>query len=210
MFVLVKKAISEKDNNIWNVFKMKTMGDYHDLYLKTDVLLLADFIIGRCLDYFGLDPCHYFSSPGLSWDAMLQMTKIELKLISNIDMHLFIEKGMRSGISYIAERHSKANNKYMECYDSSKESKNVTYLDVDNLYGWAMSQYLPYSGFKRLNKKEISDFCLNSISEKSSVGYILEVDLEYPNELHDLHNNYTLLVKICCQNTVLVLQMNMK
>ena len=93
---------------------MKTMGDYHDLYLKTDVLLLTDvfkMFIKTCLNYYGLDPCHYFSSPGLIWDAMLKITGIELELISDIDMHLFIEKGMRGGISYVAKRHSKANNK---------------------------------------------------------------------------------------------------
>ena len=101
---------------------MKTMSDYQDLYLKTDVLLLADVLekfIKTCLDYYGLDPCHYFSSPGLSWDAMLKMTGVELEFINDIDMHLFIEKGMRGGISYIAKRHSKANNKYMGNYDSS-------------------------------------------------------------------------------------------
>ena len=76
------------------------------------------------------------------------MTRIELSLISDIDVRLFIEKGMRGGISYIAKRHSKANNKYMECYDSNKESNYITYLDANNLYGWAMSQYLPYSGLK--------------------------------------------------------------
>ena len=99
-------------------------------------------------------------------------------------MYLFIEKGMTGGISYIAKRHSKANNKYMECYDSSKESIYIIYLDANNLYNRAMSQYLPYSGFKWLNKKEISDFCLNSISENSFIGYILEVDIKYPSELH--------------------------
>ena len=93
------------------------MGDYHDLYLKTDVLLLADVFekfIGTCLEYYGLDPRHYFRSPKLSWDAMLKMTVIELELISDIEMYLFIEKGMRVGISYIDKRHSKANNKYMQ------------------------------------------------------------------------------------------------
>ena len=138
---LKDKCISEKDylkaNNIWNVFKINTMGDYHDLYLKTDVLLLADVFekcINTCLGYYGLDDCHYFSSPELSWDAMLKMTKIELDLISDIDRHLFIEKGMRGGISYIAKRDSRANNKYMKCYDSSKESKYITYLDPNNLF----------------------------------------------------------------------------
>ena len=76
----------------------------------------------------------------------------------------------------------------MECYDSSKESIYITYLDANNLYGQAVSQYLPYSGFKWLIQKEISDFCLHSISENSSVGYIVEVDFEHPSELHDLHN----------------------
>ena len=196
---LKDECISEKDylkaNDIWSVFKINAVGDCHDLYLKTDVLLLADVFekfINTCLYYYGLDPCHYFSSPGLSWDAMLKMTGIELELISDIDMHLFIEKGMRGGISYIAKRHSKANNKYMKCYDSSEESKYITYLDANNLYGWAVSQCLPYSGFKWLNQKEISDFCLNSIEKNSSIGYILEVELEYPDDLHELHNDYPL------------------
>ena len=107
-------CISEKDylkaNNIWNVFKINTMGNYHDLYLKTDTLLLAyvfEKFISAYLDYFGLDPCHYFSSPGLSWDAMLKMTGIELELISDIDMHLSVEKGMRGGTSYITKRYIK-------------------------------------------------------------------------------------------------------
>ena len=121
---------------------------------------------------------------------MLKMTGIELDLISDNDLHLFVEKGMRGGISCIAKRHGKANNKYMECYDSDKESKYITYLNANNFYGLSMSQYLPYSGFKWLNQKEIIGFCLNSISENSSIGYILEVDLEYPSELHELHNDY--------------------
>ena len=99
---------------------------------------------------------------------------------------------MRGVISYIAKRYSRANNKYMESYDSSEESKYITYLDASKLYGWAMSQYLPYSRFKWLNQKEISDFYLNSIIENSSVGYILEVNFKYPSELHELHNDYPL------------------
>ena len=152
----IRKKDYLKADNIWNVFKMNTMGDCHDFYLKTDVLLLADVFekfIKHCLDYYGLDPCHYFSSSGLSWDAMLKMTRIKLYLISDIDMPLFIEKGMKGGISYIAKRHSEANNKYTECYVSSKESKCITYLGENNLYGWGMSQYLSYSGFKYLNQK---------------------------------------------------------
>ena len=195
---LKDECISEKDyqraNNIWNAFKMNSIGEYHDFYLKTDVLLLADVFeefIKTCLDYYGLDPCHCFSSPGLSWNAMLKMTGIELELISDSDMHLFIEKRMRGGISYIAKRYSKANNKYMKCYDSNKESVLIVYLDANNLYGWAMIKYLPYEELKWLSKK-IDKFDLNLIGENSSIGYILEVDLEYPSELHDLHNDYPL------------------
>ena len=127
---------------------------------------------------------------------MLKMTGRELELINDIDTHLFIEKGMRSGISYIAKRHIKVNNKYMENYDSSEcnsieESVFIMYLDANNLYGLAMTQYLPYGRFKWLSKKEIDEFDLNLVKENSSIGCILEVDLEYP-ELHDLHNDYPL------------------
>ena len=122
------------------------MGDYHDHYLKKDVLLLADVyekFIDTCLKYYGLNPCHYFSAPGLSWDAMLKMAGIELEKISDIDQHLFIEKGLRGGISYIAKRYSKTNNKYCPDYDPKKPSTFISYLDMNNLYGWAMNEYLP-------------------------------------------------------------------
>ena len=130
----------------WNKFEMKNMGDYHDHYLKKDVLLLTDVFekfVDTCLKYYGLDPCHYFSSPGLSWDAMLKMTGIELEKISDIEKYLFIEKGLREGTSSIAKRYSKANNKYCLDYDPKKPSTFISYLDMNNLYGWAMSEYLP-------------------------------------------------------------------
>ena len=174
---------------------MNTMGDYHELYLKIDVFLLADDFekfINTCLQYYGLDPCHYFSSPRVSWYAVLKMIEIELELISDIDMHLFIEKGMRGGISYNAKRSSKANNKYMQPYDVNEPNKFITYLDANDIYGWAMSQYLPYSGFKWLNRGEVDNFDVNSIEENSPIGYILEVGLEYPGELHELDNDYPL------------------
>ena len=123
---------------------------------------------------------------------MLKMTGIELVLISDINIHLFIEKGMRGGISYIAKRHSKANNKYVKNYDSTKENTFIMYFDANNLYGWAMTQYLPYGNFKWMTKKEIDKFSLGLIVENSLNGCILEVDLEYPNELHDSHNDYPL------------------
>ena len=122
---------------IWDKFNMKNMGDYHDCYLKKDVLLLADVFenfIDTCLKYYELDPCHYFSAPGLSWNAMLKMTGVKLKKISDIGQYLFIEKGTRGGISYITKRYAKANNKYMSYYDSNKQSTFITDLDKNNLY----------------------------------------------------------------------------
>ena len=153
-------------------------------------MLLADVFekfIDTCFKFYSLDPCHYFSSPGLSWDAMLKMTGIKLEEISDIDKYLFIEKGLRGGISYTAKRYAKGNNKYMNDYDSKKPSTFITYLDTNNLYGWAMSEYVPYGEFKWL--KNVDGFDGNSISEKSPIGYFLEVDLEYPDELHELHND---------------------
>ena len=169
------------------------MGDYHDYYLKKNVLQLADIFekfIGTCLKYYRLDPCHYFSSTGLSWDAMSKMTGEKLEKISDIDKHLFIEKGLRGGISYMAKRYAKANNKYLNDYDPKKPSTFISYLDMNNLYGWAMSEYLPCGRFKWL--KNIDKFDVMSISEKSPIGYFLEVDLEYPNELLELHSDYLL------------------
>jgi hypothetical protein len=136
---------------VWNIFSINNMGEYHDLYLKSDILLLSDVFENfrkTCLKYYKLDPCHYFTSPGLSCDAMLKMTDIKLELIVDVDMYQFIEKGMRGGISYIANRYGKANNKYMKSYDEKATSKYLVYLDANNLYGWAMSQYLPTGGFK--------------------------------------------------------------
>ena len=126
--------------NVWKEFNFNTFKDFHNHYLKKDVLLLVDTFekfISTNLKYYNLDPCHYFSTPGLSWDAMLKMTKIGLEKIRDPDIHLFIEKGMR-GISYILKRYSKANNKY--CPDYDKKPKNyIIYLDMNNLYGHAMS-----------------------------------------------------------------------
>ena len=183
---------------MWNAFGMKTFGEYHDLYLKCDVLLLCDLFekfIDTCLEYYGLDPCHYFSSPGLAWDAMLKMSGIRSRLIDDIDMHLFIEMGMRGGISYIAKRYCRANNELVKGYDSSLGKSFITYWDVNNLYGNAMLMYLPYDEFEWLNDDEIDNIDFNCVSSESDVGYILEVDLEYPSKLHELHNDYPLAPK---------------
>ena len=184
-------------------FGIKKRGEYHDLYLKSDVLLLADVFENFrrvCREYYKLDPAHYYSSPGLSWDACLKMTNIKMDLISDIDKYLFIEKGIRGGISVITHRIGQGNNKYMKDYDMSKPTKYVTYLDANNLYGWGMSQYLPYAGFEWIDPE---NFKLSDVKEDSLTGYILEVDLEYPKHLHDLHNDYPL----CPEHVIITKEM---
>ena len=170
------------------------MGGYHDLYLKLDVLLLADVLENfrkTCMQYYKLDPCHYCTNPGLSWDAMLKMTDIKLELIIVVDVFQFIEEGMHGRVSYIANRYGKANSEYMKEYDENAPSKHIMYLDANNIYGWAMSQYLPTGGFRWLTEKEINNIDLAKYKEDSKKCVILEADLEYPQELH-LHNAYPL------------------
>ena len=203
--ILIDEHISNEDythaQNVWNTFKLQTMGEYHNLYLKSDILLLADVFENfrrTCIQYYKLDPCHYFTSPGLSWDAMLKMTNIKLELMTDINMFQFIEKGMRGGISYIANRYGKANNKYMKEYDEKAPSKYIMYLDANNLYGWAMSQHLPVGNFRWMTEKQISKLNVARYNENSEKGLILEVDLEYPKELHNLHNDYPLAAERVC------------
>ena len=179
--------------NVWKEFGFKTFRDFHNHYLEKDVSLLVDVFedfISSCLEYFNLDPCHYFSAPGLSWDAMLKMTKVELEKISDADMHIYIERAMRGGTSYISERYSEANNEYCPNYDENKPKVYINYLDMNNLYGDAMSQYLPYAGFKWVKvNNEVVNIIFNK-NDNSLYGYFLEVDLDYPEHLHDHHNNY--------------------
>ena len=203
--ILNNEHISDEDychaKKVWNTFQLKTMGEYHNLYLKSDILLLADVFENfrkTCLQYYKLDPCHYFTSPGLSWDAMLKMTNIQLELMTDIDMFQFIEKGLRGGISYIANRYAKANNKYMSEYDDKAPSKYIMYLDANNLYGWAMSQYLPTGGFKWMSEKQINKINLAQYNEDINKGLLIEVDLEYPKELHDNHNDYPVAAERVC------------
>ena len=157
------------------------MGDYHDLYLKSDVLILADVFenfrkTGK--EYYNLDPAHYFSCPGFAWDAMLQMTYINLEIITDIDLYQMVETGLRGGVSYIANRYSKPNTKYLSDYDKNKDSSYLMYLDANNLYGWAMSQPLPTGRFKWLKDDKWDDIYTN----KEGIGYFIECDLEYPKK----------------------------
>ena len=182
--------------NVWKTFKMKTFKEYLELYNITDVLLLADVFENFrdiCLKNYGLDPVYYYTAPGLAWDACLKMTGINLELLSDVDKLLMIEKGIRGGISIISNRYGKANNKYMKDFNIKKPSKYLMYLDANNLYGWAMSQKLPVHSFKWMSNKEIENIFNNQIVQVwKKTPCILEVDLEYPEELHDLHNDYPL------------------
>ena len=182
--------------NVWKTFKMKTLKEYHEVYNITDVLLLADVFENFrdiCLKNYGLDPVYYYTAPGLAWDAMLKMTKINLELLSDVDKLLMVEKGIRGGISIISNRYEKANNKYMKDFNKKEASKYLMYVDANNLYGAAMSEKLPVHSFKWMSNKEIENLFNNQIVQVwEKTPCILEVDLEYPEELHDLHNDYPL------------------
>ena len=171
------------------------MGDYHDLYLKSDVLLLADVyenFRNVCMASYELDPAHYYTAPGLSWDSMLKMTGVTLELIDDVDKYLMIESGLRGGISMISNKYAKANNPYLDDYDPSTPNNYITYLDANNLYGWAMSQYLPTGQFDWMTDKQLEEIDVVEIPDDSKTGYIFEVDLEYPPDIHDAHSDYPL------------------
>ena len=198
---LTNSHITDEDydhaQKVWDAFNCKTMKDYHDLYLKTDVLLLADVMTEfrkTCKKAYGLEAFHYYTSPGLAWDAKLKHTGIELDLLSDTDMYLMVEKGIRGGVSSIMKRYSKANHKGLDDYDSKKPNKHILYLDANNLYGWAMSKPLPHKNFRWMNDEELKDW--------KSKPCILEVDLEYPEKLHDLHNEYPLATEKLLINKV--------
>ena len=179
-------------HTIWNAFECKTMGDYHDLYLKTDVLLLADVFTRfrkAGLTHNGLDPAHYVSIPSYAWDSMLKRTGVTINLITDVNMYRFFEKGIRGGISVISHRHAVANNKYLQDHDPTKPSNYIVYMDANALYASAMSEKLPIGDFKWVDFP-IED--LLSFDANGDHGLALEVDLDYPSYLHYLHNDYPL------------------
>ena len=181
--------ISDKDyqhaQNVWKTFGCQTIRDYHDLYLKSDVLLLADVFENfrkTCLKHYNLDPAHYYTSPGLAWDACLKETGQQLELLHDYDMLMMIERGIGGGITHISKRYSEANNKYMKDFNPDKPSKYIQYLDANNLYGWAMSQSLPTHGFKwmvNLTKEKVMyilEKTNSSMNNTAKKGFIFEVD----------------------------------
>ena len=204
------RGITEKNykhaGDVWNSFNMKIFKEYHELYNITDILLLADVFENfrdLCLKIYGLDPVYYFTAPGLAWDACLKMTSIELELLSDPNMLLMFEKGIRGGISIISNRYGEANNKYMrKGFNKNKPSKYLMYLDANNLYGCGMSMKLPTHGFKWLTGGEMEKIYENR-HNLNKIPCILEVDIEYPENLHDLHNDYPLCPeKVKCKNGV--------
>ena len=168
------------------------------LYVKTDSILLCDVFENfrdLCLEYYGLDPCHYFSLPGFGWDAMLKMTGVEIELMSDINMYTFIEQNLRGGITTINHRHFKANNKYLDDFDDTQASSYIMYVDANNLYGVGLSSKMPIKDYRWLTESEIIALALLDIDTDGDYCYILEVDLHYPDNLHDAHNCYPLAVE---------------
>ena len=163
------------------------------MYVQIDTFLLAggfENFRNMCIEAYELDPAHFLSALGLAWHFCLKKTGVELKLITNVDMLLMIEKGIRSGICHAIHRYTKANNRYIIYYDENKELSCILYLDVNNLYGWAMYQKLPVNCFKWVkNVSKIDEDFIKNYDEDGDVGHFREVDIEYLGELHDLHSD---------------------
>ena len=186
----------EHTPKVWKEFGIKNMGEYHDLYLRTDVILLANVFVFEsfrrvCLDNYGLDPSHFYTALGLAWKACLKKTGIKLELLKDPDMLLMFENRIRGGITQSVHRWAAANNPYMGSeYDRSKLIEYLQYLDANNLYGWAMSQPLPTGGFHWVEvRRDLNPKNIVNLMAKTNRGYLLEVDVNYPKELHDYHND---------------------
>ena len=183
--------------NMFQKMECKNLCDYMLLYVKTDALLLCDIFENfraLSLSYYGLDPCHYFSLPGLSYDAMLQMTGVKLDLITDIELTM-IEENIRGGVSTINHRLFTANNQYLSNYNPNIPTSYIMYVDANNLYGKGMSEKLPTGNFRSLSKEEVDMFSVHNIDAEGETCYILDVNLEYPKAIHDLHNDYPLAVE---------------
>ena len=188
-------------NSVFKGFKLENLGDYHDLYVQSDTLLLADVFNNfrdMCIKDYELDPAHFLSLPGLAWQACLKKTNIELELLTDYDMLLIVEEGIRGGICHSIHRYAKANHKYMKNYNNNEESSYIQYLDANNLYGWAMSKKLPVNGFKWIDNSETAEHVINeefvkNYNENDNKGSILEVDVKYPKRLHELHSDLPFL-----------------
>ncbi|XP_063243608.1 uncharacterized protein LOC134542910 [Bacillus rossius redtenbacheri] len=205
--ILTDSDISYADydhaKTVWDTFKCSTLGEYSDVYLKSDVLILCDVFENFCtvcLSTYGLDCAHYISAPGFSFDAMLKYNKVQLELLTDYDKYLFVESGIRGGVAQCMKRHCVANNMYVpETYDASKAITHLQYLDANNLYGWAMSCPLPHNQFQWVADTSI-DF--SNLPDDGPIGYIVECDIKYPPALHSSHRDLPFLpVRQCPSNT---------
>ena len=167
-----------------------------DVYLQLDVLLLVDFFETfrrTCLGFYSLDPLHYYTTPGLAWDAALRMSRVELELITDENIYNLIENSIRGGISMISTRYARANNpSFPSTYYDKLPGQDLIYLDANNLYGCAMSQFISTHGFRLLSNDEITALELENLRDDSEDGYIYEVDLHYPAKLYNQHDDYPL------------------
>ena len=180
----------EHARSVWAEFGLRNLGEYHDLYLKTDVILLANVFEafrGVRTQNYGLDPAYFYTAPGLAWKACLKKTRIRLELLLDPDMLLMFERGIGGGITQSVHRWARANNSYMGSKFNPNEKVNyLQYLDANNLYGRAMSQPLPTGVFKWV---EVKPNEIRKLVKRKDKGYLLEVDVKYPKELHDSHND---------------------
>ena len=215
------KGISSQDHEhaqqAWNAIEKKTLGCYHDTYLKTDVLQLSDVFEAfrdTCLKNCGLDPTHFYTAPGLAWQALLKTAvgycehkkrrkKCELcpdefrpELLTNLDMLLMVEKGIRGGITQAVKHYVRANNKYKKgLYNPDELNIYLQYVDANNLYVWEMINNLPTHGFKWKNREDFTPEKIDGLVKKDKRGYLLEVDVKYPKELHKNHNELPFLAE---------------
>ena len=170
------------------------------MYLESDTLLLADVYekFGKkCLKMYELDPVKFLSTPGLAWQAALKKTEVKLELSTEIDMLLMVEKRIRGGICHVIHQYAKADNKYMNDYDKNKEPSHLKYWDVNNLYGWAMSQKLLVNNFEWIgDTSQFDEDFIKNYNEESDKGYFFKVDVKYPKKLHELHNDLPFLTKV--------------
>ena len=176
----------------------QNLGDYRDLYVQSDTLLLPDVFEdfrSMCIKVYELDPGHFLSAPGLVWQACLKKAEVKLEFLIDADM-LLMAKGIKGGICHAMQRYAKANNKYMKDYNKDEEESFLEYLDANNLYGWAMSEPLPGDGFDLIKDlSKIDEDFIKNYDKDSDKGYILEVDVKYPKNLHDLHSDLPFLSK---------------
>ena len=198
---LTLENISETDyahaNNVFKKFYINNLGEYHDLYVRSDTLLLADIFENfrqSCLKNYELGPAHFVSLPGLAWQACLKKTNVELELLTDYDIFLMVEEGIRGGIRHVMQRYVKANKRYMKDYDRKKKSSYIQYLDANNLYGKAMTEKLPVRGFRWMDdiSKIDGDF-VKVYNKNDNKGYILDVNVDYPNKLQNLHSDLPFL-----------------